>query len=155
MVHFQGNKHSGAPCHSTEMLKAQRLQPCLEIPAKQKMSQKNLVQTSAPPFLWWQRGIVYQIYPLSFQDENGDGRGDLNGIRRRLDYLAWLGVDAVWISPIYPSPMKDGGYDISDYCDISPIFGTLADFDGLLQEVHARGLKLILDFVPNHTSSLH
>src|SRR5579872_2065127 len=105
--------------------------------------------------LWWQRGIIYQIYPRSYQDSNGDGIGDLDGIRRRLDYLAWLGVDAVWISPIYPSPMADFGYDITNYCGIAPIFGSLADFDRLIAEIHARGLKLILDFVPNHTSDQH
>src|SRR5271166_100421 len=105
--------------------------------------------------LWWQRGIIYQIYPRSFQDSNADGIGDLDGIRHRLDYLCELGVDAVWISPIYPSPMADFGYDITDYCDIDPIFGTLGDFDRLLSEVHSRGLKLVLDFVPNHTSDRH
>ncbi|MEA2777194.1 MAG: alpha-glucosidase, partial [Acetobacteraceae bacterium] len=105
--------------------------------------------------VWWQQGIIYQIYPRSFQDSGNDGVGDLDGIRRRLDYLCRLGVDAVWISPIYPSPMADFGYDISDYCDIDPIFGALADFDRLLTEVHGRGLKLILDFVPNHTSDQH
>jgi alpha-glucosidase len=104
---------------------------------------------------WWKRGIIYQIYPRSFQDSNGDGVGDLNGIRRRLDYLTWLGIDAIWISPIYPSPMADFGYDITDYCDIDPVFGTLADFDTLLHEAHQRGLKVILDFVPNHTSDQH
>ena len=97
---------------------------------------------------WWQRGIIYEIYPRSFLDSNGDGVGDLEGLRRQLDYLIWLGVDAIWITPIYQSPMADGGYDISDYLAIDPIFGTLADFDGLLTEAHARGLKLILDFVP-------
>jgi alpha-glucosidase len=106
-------------------------------------------------FLWWQRGVVYQIYPLSFQDSDGDGKGDLNGIRQRLDYLAWLGVDAIWISPIYPSPMKDFGYDIADYCNVAQTFGTLADFDLLIEDVHRRGMKLILDFVPNHTSDQH
>ncbi|MBS0643868.1 MAG: DUF3459 domain-containing protein [Proteobacteria bacterium] len=105
--------------------------------------------------LWWQHGIVYQIYPRSFQDSNSDGVGDLDGIRRHLDYVVALGADAIWISPVYPSPMADFGYDIADYCDIDPIFGTLADFDRLLGEAHARGLKLILDFVPNHTSDRH
>jgi alpha-glucosidase len=104
---------------------------------------------------WWQSGIVYQVYPRSFQDSNGDGVGDLEGIRRRLDHLTWLGVDACWISPIFPSPMADFGYDITDYRGIEPIFGTLAGFDRLIAEAHARGLKLILDFVPNHTSDQH
>ncbi len=104
---------------------------------------------------WWQRGVIYQIYPLSFQDTDGDGRGDLAGIRLRLDYLAWLGVDAIWISPIYPSPMRDCGYDISDYCAIAPEFGTLADFDALIEQAHALGIRVILDFVPNHTSDQH
>jgi alpha-glucosidase len=113
------------------------------------------MRSATGPALWWQRGIVYQIYPCSFQDSNGDGIGDLEGIRRRLDYIWWLGVDAIWISPIYPSPMTDFGYDISEYCDIDPVFGTLADFDRLVAEVHARGLKIILDFVPNHTSDRH
>ncbi|MXQ10657.1 alpha-amylase family glycosyl hydrolase [Microvirga makkahensis] len=108
-----------------------------------------------PETTWWKRGIVYQIYPRSFQDSNGDGIGDLNGIRRRLDYLAWLGVDAIWISPVYTSPMADFGYDVADYCGIDPIFGTLDDFDRLIEETHARGLRLILDFVPNHTSDQH
>ena len=104
---------------------------------------------------WWQRGVIYQIYPRSFQDSNGDGIGDLKGIERRLDYLAEVGVDAIWISPLYPSPMADFGYDVADYCDIDPRFGTLADFDGLLAAAHARNLKLILDFVPNHSSDRH
>lgn len=104
---------------------------------------------------WWRHGIVYQIYPRSFQDSNGDGVGDLNGIRQRLPYLQWLGVDAVWISPVYPSPMADFGYDVCDYCGIDPLFGTLADFDALVAEAHALGLRVILDFVPNHTSDRH
>ena len=106
-------------------------------------------------FHWWQRGIVYQIYPRSFQDANGDGVGDLEGVRRRLDHLVDLGVDAVWLSPIFPSPMADFGYDVADYCGVDPLFGTLEDFDRLIAEVHGRGLKLILDFVPNHSSDRH
>jgi alpha-glucosidase len=106
-------------------------------------------------FAWWQHSVIYEVYPRSFQDSNGDGIGDLNGIARRLDYLAKLGVDAIWISPIFPSPMADFGYDVADYCEIDPIFGTLRDFDHLLEECHRRGLKVILDFVPNHTSDQH
>src|SRR5215210_4971614 len=104
---------------------------------------------------WWQKGIIYQVYPRSFADANGDGVGDLRGVISRLDYLTWLGVDALWLSPIYPSPMADFGYDISDYCGVHPLFGTLADFDALLAEAHGRGLKVVLDFVPNHTSDQH
>ncbi|MGH6784489.1 MAG: alpha-amylase family glycosyl hydrolase, partial [Sphingomicrobium sp.] len=104
---------------------------------------------------WWQRGVIYQIYPRSFQDSDGDGIGDLKGIERRLDYLAELGVDAIWIAPLYPSPMADFGYDVADYCDVDPRFGTLADLDSLLAAAHARNLKLILDFVPNHSSDRH
>jgi alpha-glucosidase len=105
--------------------------------------------------LWWQRGTVYQIYPRSFMDSNGDGVGDLPGIISRLDYVRSLGVDAIWISPIYPSPMKDFGYDVSDYTAIHPLFGTLEDFDELLEAAHSRQMKVILDFVPNHTSDQH
>lgn len=104
---------------------------------------------------WWEAGIIYQIYPRSFQDSDGDGVGDLAGIERRLDYVAALGVDAVWLSPVFPSPMADFGYDVSDYCEIEPMFGDLAAFDRLLAAVHGRGLKLILDFVPNHSSDQH
>ena len=104
---------------------------------------------------WWQDAVIYQIYPRSFQDSNGDGVGDLNGILQRLDYLAWLGVDAVWISPIYPSPMADFGYDVADYVGVDSIFGTLDDFDRLVKALHERGIRLILDFVPNHTSDEH
>jgi len=104
---------------------------------------------------WWQRGSIYHIYPRSFMDGNGDGTGDLPGIISRLDYLEWLGVDAIWISPIFPSPMADFGYDVSDYTSIGPLFGTLDDFDRLLAEAHRRGLRVLLDYVPNHTSDRH
>ena len=105
--------------------------------------------------LWWQTSVIYQIYPRSFQDTNGDGIGDLRGITQRLSYLVELGVGAIWLSPIFPSPMADFGYDISDYTDIDPLFGTLDDFDALLAAAHARGIKVILDLVPNHTSDRH
>jgi len=104
---------------------------------------------------WWERGVVYQIYPRSFRDADGDGVGDLSGIIERLDHVAGLGVDAIWLSPMFPSPMADFGYDVADYCEVDPLFGTLADFDRLLAAVHARGLKLVLDFVPNHSSDRH
>lgn len=104
---------------------------------------------------WWKRGVVYQIYPRSFQDSDGDGVGDLPGIATRLDYIASLGIDAIWLSPVFPSPMADFGYDVADYCDIEPMFGDLAAFDTLLAGAHARGLKLLLDFVPNHSSDQH
>ncbi|WP_425463356.1 alpha-amylase family glycosyl hydrolase [Methylobacterium terricola] len=105
--------------------------------------------------LWWKAGIVYQVYPRSFQDTNGDGVGDIQGVTARLDYLAWLGVDALWLSPVCRSPMADYGYDVSDYCDIDPLFGTLADFDALVAEAHRRRLRVIMDFVPNHSSQEH
>jgi alpha-glucosidase len=112
--------------------------------------------TECSQYHWWQIGVIYQIYPRSFMDSNGDGIGDLAGIIQRLDYLSdILGVDAIWLSPIYPSPMHDFGYDVSDYCDIHPLFGSMLDFDRLLAEVHQRGMKLLLDLVPNHTSDQH
>lgn len=104
---------------------------------------------------WWRNGVIYQIYPRSFQDSNHDGVGDLDGITSRLDYLAGLGIHGVWVSPIYPSPMADFGYDVADYVGIDPLFGNMAGFDTMLDAVHARGMKLILDFVPNHTSDRH
>jgi alpha-glucosidase len=112
------------------------------------------------PSQWWQTGVIYQIYPRSFQDTTAatgtpDGIGDLPGITGRLDYLVALGVDAIWISPFYPSPMADFGYDVADYTGVDPLFGTIADFDMMLAAAHRKGLRVILDFVPNHTSSQH
>ncbi|MCI4361421.1 MAG: alpha-amylase, partial [Thermoplasmata archaeon] len=122
---------------------------------------------------WWQDAVFYQIYPRSFclADPSGrreraaradrgadalrNGSGDLAGIRSRLDHLSWLGVDAIWLSPFQPSPMADGGYDVEDYCDVDPLFGTLAEFDSLLEEAHDRGMRVIVDWVPNHTSDRH
>ena len=104
---------------------------------------------------WWEQAVVYQIYPRSFQDSNGDGIGDLHGIIERLDYLAWLGVDAFWLSPIYPSPLADFGYDVSDYTAVDPVFGTLDDFDELVAASHERGLRVLLDLILCHTSIEH
>jgi len=107
------------------------------------------------PRPWWQTGVVYQIYPRSFADADGDGIGDLAGIRRHLDHLVWLGVDALWLSPFYRSPMRDFGYDVADHCDVDPLFGSLADAERLIDDAHARGLRVLIDFVPNHTSDQH
>ena len=105
--------------------------------------------------MWWQDAVIYQIYPRSFQDSDGDGIGDLRGIERRLDHLAWLGVEALWLSPIYPSPMYDMGYDVADYKGVDPVFGTLDDFDRLVAAARERGLRVLLDLVPCHTSIEH
>ena len=99
--------------------------------------------------------MIYETATVSFQDSNGEGGGDLQGLHRRIDYLQWLGVDAVWLTPIYPSPFRDFGYDIADYCAIDPAFGTLEDFDRLVAHLHEAGMRLIMDLVPNHTSSEH
>ena len=104
---------------------------------------------------WWKGAVIYQIYPRSFQDSNADGIGDLQGIIQRLDYIKSLGVDAVWISPFFKSPMKDFGYDISDYRDIDPMFGNIDDFDQLIAEAHQRDIKIIIDQVLSHTSNQH
>jgi alpha-glucosidase len=104
---------------------------------------------------WWQTGVIYQIYPRSFMDSNNDGIGDLPGVMSKLDYLQWLGVDAIWFSPTFPSPMADFGYDVADYRDVHPDFGTLDDFDRLLAAAKERGIGIVLDLVPNHTSSQH
>jgi alpha-glucosidase len=118
------------------------------------LSSKAFVEAGAQA-VWWQRGIIYQIYPRSFQDSNGDSVGDLAGIIARLDYLVDLGIDAIWISPVFPSPMADFGYDVSNYLDIDPLFGDLQTFDRLVSEAHRRSLKVLMDYVPNHTSDQH
>jgi alpha-glucosidase len=104
---------------------------------------------------WWRSAVIYQVYPRSFADSNDDGIGDLAGITERLEALKYLGVDAVWLSPFMRSPQKDAGYDVSDYCDVDPIFGTLADFDAMLARAHSLGLRVLVDLVPNHTSDQH
>ena len=104
---------------------------------------------------WWKNAVIYEIYPRSFQDTNGDGIGDLNGITERLDYLKELGVDAIWLTPVYPSPQVDFGYDISDYKNIDPQYGTLADFDRLVAEAGKRHIRVLMDMVMNHTSDQH
>ena len=111
--------------------------------------------TSPTTIDWWKSAVVYQVYPRSFADSNADGIGDVRGIIDHLDHLVTLGVDALWISPWYPSPMADGGYDVSDYCDINPDFGTLADADALVARAHELGLRVIIDLVPNHSSQEH
>ncbi|MER9402829.1 alpha-glucosidase family protein [Mesorhizobium caraganae] len=121
--------------------------------------QSALKATSKPDLAvdrdWWRGAVIYQIYPRSYQDSDGDGIGDLKGIIRRLPYIASLGVDAIWISPFFKSPMKDFGYDVSDYCDVDPMFGTLADFDALVAEAHHLGLKVMIDEVLSHTADIH
>ncbi len=110
---------------------------------------------SSPGAEWWRSAVIYQIYPRSFADNDGDGVGDLPGITSRLDALASVGVDALWLSPFMTSPQKDAGYDVADYCDVDPLFGTLADFDEMLAQAHARGIRVIVDLVPNHSSDQH
>lgn len=109
----------------------------------------------SPPEPWWKSAVAYQVYPRSFCDTTGSGEGDLAGVTAHLDHLRWLGVDAIWLSPFFPSPMRDGGYDVSDYCDVDPRYGDLAAFDHLLAAAHRRDLKVIVDWVPNHTSDQH
>lgn len=104
---------------------------------------------------WWKEAVIYQIYPRSFMDSNGDGIGDLKGITSRLDYLKYLGVDVIWLSPVYQSPNDDNGYDISDYRDIMDEFGTMEDFDEMLAQAHKRGIRIVMDLVVNHTSDEH
>ncbi len=108
-----------------------------------------------PSIPWWRSGVVYQVYPRSFADSDGNGIGDLEGVRQHLEHLAWLGVDAVWLSPFYRSPMADFGYDVADFCDVDPLFGDLSAFDAMLDEAHARDIRIVIDLVPNHTSDQH
>ena len=110
---------------------------------------------AAPTSAWWRSAAIYQVYTRSFADSDGDGIGDLPGARAKLPYLAGLGVQAIWFNPWYPSPMADAGYDIADYRDIEPVFGTLADADALIAEAHGFGIKVIIDVVPNHCSDQH
>ncbi|MCU1441657.1 MAG: hypothetical protein JWP85_2654 [Rhodoglobus sp.] len=121
-------------------------------PADREEPSEKLVTTGSE---WWRSAVIYQVYPRSFADSTGDGVGDLTGITNRLPALAELGVDAVWLSPFFRSPQKDAGYDVSDYCDVDPLFGTLEDFDRMLAAAHETGLKVIADMVPNHTSDQH
>src|SRR5438045_2207479 len=113
------------------------------------------VHTAANPDPWWKHGVIYEIYPRSFQDSNGDGVGDINGITSRLDYLHDLGIGAIWITPMYPSPLVDFGYDVADYTALDPLYGTLGDFDRLMAEAKKRSIRVIMDFVPNHSSDQH
>ena len=113
------------------------------------------MSTLTPDANWWRQAVVYQIYPRSFADANGDGLGDIPGVTSRAGYLEKLGIDAVWLSPFYPSALADGGYDVADYRNVDPRLGTLEDFDAMLATLHARGIRVIVDIVPNHTSDLH
>ena len=142
-----GREPRGAP-DSTAFA---RPKPALSLPAGPGLA----IISDMGDATWWQRGVVYQVYPRSFLDSDGDGVGDLRGVTDRLEYLAWLGVDAVWLSPIYPSPMADFGYDIADHTGIDPVFGSLADFDALIGAAHRLGMRVILDYVPSHTSDRH
>ena len=112
-----------------------------------RLSRIEIAQTQAGARPWWRGAAIYQVYPRSYHDSNGDGVGDLPGITARLDHIAALGVDAIWISPFFTSPMADFGYDVADYCDVDPIFGTLADFDALIEQAHRLGLKVMVDQV--------
>ena len=125
------------------------------LPTQTSPSTLAAIGESRPGAEWWRTAVIYQIYPRSFADASGDGIGDLPGITSRLDDLASLGIDAVWLSPFFTSPQKDAGYDVADYRDVDPLFGTLGDFDDMLEAAHARGIRVIIDLVPNHSSDQH
>ena len=137
---------------STRLANQDRVEQVEESKAQRRAARPRSAPPEARARAWWRSAVVYEVYLRSFADSDGDGVGDIGGLRGRLPYLADLGVDAVWITPWYPSPMADGGYDVSDYCDIDPRFGTLADADALLADAHALGLRVIVDLVANHTS---
>src|SRR5215472_3016747 len=130
---------------------------CVFLPAQQPAAAPSEAITgqSRDNDQWWKHAVVYEIYPRSFGDTNGDGVGDLNGVTQHLDYLQQLGVDAIWLAPIYPSPQVDFGYDISDYEGIAPEYGTMADFDRLMSEANKRHIRVIMDMVMNHSSDKH
>ncbi len=150
MLWLERLAHGGGPAGDLPLRTKESCVP--EPKSDPRPSNPGATPAAAP---WWESGVIYQVYPRSFQDSDGDGVGDLNGIRQRLPHLVELGVDAVWISPIFPSPMADFGYDVADYTGIDPLFGTLDDFDALVAEAKALNLKVLLDLVPNHTSIAH
>ncbi|WP_426298162.1 glycoside hydrolase family 13 protein [Arthrobacter sp. R-11] len=127
----------------------------LQQETKEDLATVEHIHKAFPTSEWWRTAVIYQVYPRSFADANGDGNGDICGITERLGYLRDLGVDAIWISPFYPSPQADGGYDIADYRDVDPMYGTLADVDALIETAHELGLRVMIDIVPNHTSDEH
>src|SRR5918997_2982873 len=122
---------------------------------QQPWSRPAPAQEQAAGQPWWRSAVVYQVYLRSFADGNGDGIGDLAGLRQRLQHIAGLGFDAIWLNPWYPSPLADGGYDVADYRDIEPVFGSLADAEKLIADAHGLGLRVIIDIVPNHCSDQH
>lgn len=154
-VHVMAGAYGPEAASRPGRVVGERPSPCRNQEAGVPDPQTDGATGAGAPPPWWQCGVIYQIYPRSFQDSDGDGVGDLNGIRMRLPHLVDLGVDALWISPIFPSPMADFGYDVADYTGIHPLFGTLADFDALVSEAKALNLKVLLDLVPNHTSIAH
>src|ERR1700712_631862 len=157
MISNSGNAHRGRMTHMGWIrLRTFMLAVCLA--ATRLAAQTTVVASGSAPAIdniWWKHAVIYEIYPRSFQDTNGDGVGDLNGITQRLDYLQHLGIDAIWIAPMYPSPQVDFGYDVADYTAVDPQYGTLADFDHLLAEASKRHIRILLDMVLNHSSDKH